>query len=216
MNDFENENILKDEVILNPWIKIWTEPRKAIRYIINTNIKQYVIILVIISGIFEALDKSASKNLGDKDSLLTILLMSVFGGAISGYLGLIIGATLLKWTGKWFGGIATRDELKAAIAWGGVPYIFSSAIIWPIQFGIFGNELFTKLTPRIDSSPLLSSLVWIFIIIEMVLGIYCFTIHIRCLSEVQQYSKWKAFGTILCSALVIIVPILLIVVLSIY
>jgi hypothetical protein len=197
----------------NPWLTIWLKPRGTIRWIVETDPKQQVIMLAILAGIVESLGTASSNSLGDRWSLAAILIVSLMVGPIRGLASLYLGGALLYWVGRLLKGQASPVEVRAAIAWSQVPVIWSGLLLVP-QFLLFGEELFTAVTPRIDSNPLLLAALFGFGIIEIIIGGWSFIIGLKCLSEVSRFSVWKALATILIPIFgiaVIIIAILLIV-----
>jgi hypothetical protein len=93
------------------------------------------------------------------------------------------------------------------LPWAGVIAIWAM-ILWVPELLLFGKELFTKETPIIDDSTLLTTLYFILAGIEVILGVWAIVVFLKCLGEVQGFSAWKALGNYLLLCLVIIVPIL--------
>ncbi|MEI8243431.1 MAG: YIP1 family protein [bacterium] len=118
-----------------------------------------------------------------------------------------IGGALFRWTGRWLGGRAGSREIRAAIAWASVLAIWGM-LFWVPQLLLFGKDMFTTETPRIDSSYLLTGLFWGLAAVEMVIGVWTIVAFLKCLGEVQGFSAWRALGSVLLSILAILVPIL--------
>ncbi len=191
----------------SPWFTMWTQPRQTIRHIVNTDPYYHVKLLAAIAGIGHALNRASNRSAGDDLPLIAILLLAVVVGSIGGIISLHISGALLKWTGGWIGGNAQKHEIRAAIAWSSVIAIWLM-ILWIPQLLLFGKEMFTTETPRMDSSTFLTILFWSLALIEMVFGIWAFIVYLKSLGEVQGFSAWKAFGNVLLAGFVIIVPIL--------
>lgn len=204
-----NEHVYIEEN-LNPWLSIWTKPRKTIRYIINNDPSKHVVLLAMIYGIINGLDNACEKSLGDNFSFYTILLIAILLGSIGGIIYIYLSAALLKWTGNWIGGKGTTENIRAAIVWGLNPYIVVS-ILWIPELVLFGDEMFTTATSRIDYSLSLTIVYFTFVIIETIGGIWSFIVSLKCLGEVQGFSAWKALGNYILCGLVLFVPILIIV-----
>jgi hypothetical protein len=94
-----------------------------------------------------------------------------------------------------------------AIAWAAVPTVFSLAL-WIPGLLLFGSDMFTEATPRLDAQPLL----WIpslaIAVVAGVLGVWSFVLFCHTVAEVQGFrSAWGGFGNILLAGAVIIVPL---------
>ena len=192
------------------FLSIWLKPRETIRAIIETNPTKYVLLFAMLVGVGQALDRASSRNLGDSISLIGILAICIILGPIGGIVSLYIGGALYRWSGSWIGGKANEEEVRAAIAWSSVPTIFAM-ILWIPELLIFGEEMFTSSTPRMDANPLLAILLLGFSVIEIIVAIWALVVLLKSLGEVHQFSAWKALGAVILGSLVIIVPFLCIV-----
>jgi len=195
---------------LSPFLSIWVKPRETIRKIVETDPTKHVILLAMLAGIGQALDRASSRNAGDTIPLLAILGVCIILGPIGGIISLYLGGALYRWSGSWLGGKASSEEVRAAIAWSSIPTIFILPL-WILELLIFGEEMFTSSTPNIDANPLLLAILLGFAAIELVVGLWALVVFLQSLGEVHGFSGWKAFGTVFLGTLVILVPILCIV-----
>ncbi len=170
--------------------------------------------LAALSGIVNALDKASLRNAGDKMDTLTIWVFSFIGGPIGGILTLFLGGFLVRWTGKFLGGQGTSEHLRAAFSWTSVPLIASFPLL--LAEAVFlGDEMFKSSTPIFDKLTddnlvLLFTLLAVYVT-GFVLSIWSVCLMIITISEVQGFSKWRAFANLIISVLVVIVPIILII-----
>ena len=194
---------------LNPWFSIWTKPRQTIQQIVDSNPDRLVLLLAAIAGISGSLDQLAARHSGDRYDLPIIFAMAAIAGPISGIIGLYIGGAVLRWTGTWIGGEALSKNIRAAMAWSSVPIIWLS-LLWIPEVALFGDELFKSETPLIDSSETLLFSFIGFGLVEVVVATWGFVVFLKCLGQVQRFSAWKALGNSLISALVIVIPLVVI------
>lgn len=194
--------------MLNPWSSIWTQPRATIQQIVDTNPRHSVLVLAALAGIGDVLNRASVKHLGDHLHWPMILLLAAVIGPIGGILGLYVAGALLRWTGKWLGGNAPIEHVRAAVAWSNVPVIWALTL-WVPQIAIFGQELFTAETPRISAHPALIYSLLGFGVIDFTVGIWTLVVFFKCLGQVQGFTAWKAVGNSLLATLIIIVPIAL-------
>ncbi len=193
---------------LTPWTSIWTRPRETIREIVFSNPTRSVLLLTALAGFSTALDNASIASMGDTLDLVMIFGIVAIVGPIGGIIGLYIGAALLRWMGMWIGGAASSMDIRAAMAWSNVPIIWA-LLLWIPKFFLFGRELFTSDTPKIDASERLIYSFLGFGVIEVLVSIWAFIIFLKCLGEVQGFSAWKALGNTLLAGLA---PIVLIVI----
>ena len=187
-----------------PWLTIWIRPRATIRKIVDSNPAQQVTLLAMLAGISESLGRASNNDLGNSLPLAAIILIALVGGSIGGLITVYISGSFLRWTGSWFGGRASTDEVKAAIAWSSVPTIWG-LLTWIPWFAFFGDEIFRNITPRMDNSP---GLVLFLSFLELVLFIWAFVIFLKCLAEVHQFSVWRAFAASIAPGLILLVVVL--------
>lgn len=193
----------------SPWVTIWTSPRETIQRIIDTDPVKRVIDLAVLSSIAQTLNQASADSMGDQFGLGMLLLIVVIGGVLGGLLGLYVGGFFIKVTGSWLGGQADVVRVRAAIAWASVPVI-ASLLLWIPKSFLFGFEMFTSQVPVIESSALLSMALLVFAVFDIVLGVWAFVLLLMCLAQVQGFSVWRAFGNLVLTMLVIMVPLMII------
>jgi hypothetical protein len=124
-----------------------------------------------------------------------------------------VGGWFISLTGRWLGGRARPDQLRAVVAWSYVP-VLATIPIWIIQLGLLGRELFTRETPTIDANPTLGFILLATGILKALLGFWSFVILLKGVGEVQGFSAWKALTSLVLIGLVvfllIFVPIVLV------
>lgn len=195
---------------LNPWFSMWLHPRRTIRQIVEADPERLVLVLAAAGGIVQALANAESKSQGDKVSLPVIMLVSLIVGPLMGIIGLWVGGALLRWTGGWIGGRADARRVRTALAWSNVPMIWS-LLLWIPALLLFGAETFTKATPIIEASSLLSALYLVFSVGTAVIGVWSFVVFLHSLGEVQGFSAWKALLNSILAMLVVMIPLLAII-----
>lgn len=191
---------------LNPWFSIWTKPRATIQQIIDKDPESLVLGLAAAAGFAQSLEQAAARSAGDTLGWPAILVMTAIIGAIGGAISLYITGFLIRWTGKWIGGKANPQQVRAAIAWAGVPIVWS-LLLWVPKLYLFGQELFTSVTPRIDASPMLLNALFGFALVQLVIGVWAVVVALKCLGQVQGFSAWKALGNCMLAGLVVVVPV---------
>lgn len=194
---------------LNPWFSIWTRPRETLRQLLDRNIdmSSQVLMLAALSGIVASLNRAAGRSMGDTLSLGAIVVFSLFVGSLGGLLSVYLGGALLGWIGRQLGGSGANEDVRAAIAWASVPQLWGS-ILLILEIGIYGKELFTTETPRIDANPALGLLLLGFALIEIVIGIWAFVVFLKCLGEAHRFSAWRALGVSFLAGLLIAIPLM--------
>ncbi|GGB03606.1 Yip1 family protein [Agarivorans gilvus] len=201
---------MHQEQQLNPWFSMWTKPRATIQQIIDNNPQHLVLLLAAVSGFAELLEQARVKSLGDRLEWPYIVVATAVLGPITGIISLYLGGALIRWVGSWLGGEASAQEIRAAIAWASVLTIWG-LLLWLPELALFGQDLFTTATPKIDASLSLGFALLGFSLVEIILGLWALVVLLKCLGQVQGFSVWKALANLVLAFLVIMVPIMLLV-----
>ncbi len=188
---------------LNPWLAIWTRPRATIQQRVDDDPEAWVLGLVAVAGIGQLLGDASARSYGDRFDLPTILVLVLLAGPLLGIVGAYLGGVLLGWSGRLLGGKADRVRVRAAIAWSYVPYLWSM-LLWLPELALFGGELFTTATPRLDAAPRLQMGLLAFLAVETVIAVWSFVVFLKCLGQVQGFSAWRALASLLLPALLVV------------
>jgi hypothetical protein len=187
---------------ITPYFTIWTEPRATIRRIVDTEPTRKVIALAAIGPGVNALANAWSKALADNSNLSVLwplwVAVNVAFQAALGVLGLYIGGVILRWSGGLIGGVASRVEMRAAIAWAQIPGIVAEVVL-------LAAVLAGIPTPQVPASgglPHIDPAFYKILIVEVVLAIWGGIVGLYCIAEVHRFSAWRAFLTTLIPAFV--------------
>lgn len=60
---------------LSPWLTIWVKPRETIRRIVDSDPQYQVIVLTVLAGFAESLNRASAKDGGDTFSLPVIFII---------------------------------------------------------------------------------------------------------------------------------------------
>ena len=192
------------EITLNPWIRMWTRPRETIQSIVDTDAEQSVLLLASLAGISQALDKASLKNAGDTLLPPALVITTTVGGIVSGLIGLYVFGFLVKHAGSWLGGKANGEKIRAAIAWSNVPIVWA-LLLWIPQLALFGKELFSAATPRMESHPFA---VLCFGAADILIAIWALILLFKSIGQVNGFSAWRGLGACLIAVALVAVPIL--------
>jgi hypothetical protein len=189
---------------ITPFFTIWTEPRATIRRIVDTDPTRNVIALAAVGPAINALAGQWSKAITDTGNISVLwplwVAFSVAIHAALGVVGLYIGAVILRWSGGLLGGVASRVEVRAAMAWSQVPGIaFEIVLLAAVLTGVPMPQPTGGALPHIDPA------FYKVLVIEVVLGLWGGIVGVYCLAEVHRFSAWRAFCSTLIPALIAMV-----------
>jgi hypothetical protein len=188
---------------ITPFFTIWTEPRATIRGIINSDPTRYVILLAAIGPAMNALAGQWSKAIANNANLSVLwplwVAASVAIQAALGVLFLYIFGAVFKCSGALLGGVASRLEVRAALAWSQVPGIAAVIIL---LIAVLSGIPIPQRTP--GTMPHIDPAFYKILVVEAVLGIWGFVISLKCMGEVHRFSAWRALGTVLIPPLIVV------------
>ena len=195
-----------NRIVGHPLVSIWTRPRATIRSIVGTDPTRYVLVLAALAGVRQALNEMTISQLGDEFGPAGLIILALGAGAVAGMVGLYLAAWLFEVTGRWLGGTARARELRAALAWGGVPLV-AALLVVALEVLLYGQAIFTSALPSLNQKPVFLALR----VVESVLSIWALVLLLKCVSEVQGFSIWKALVNTVLATLAIVLPIALLV-----
>ena len=196
--------IMGDKLSINPWLGMWTRPRDTIRAIVQFNSSYLFPLLCLIYGFPLLLQMAQNFSLGDRFPMGGIIIGAMIGGIFAGMIGISIASGLFYWTGKWIGGIATYQNVRAAVAWSNVPNLVN-ILIWIVNIASFGTRLFNR--GFVETSFVGGELTLIYFasLVQVVIAIWGFIIFLKALGEVQGFSAWKALLNVLIPFFVLLI-----------
>jgi hypothetical protein len=200
-------------ILDNPWIGIWTRPRKTIREIVDRDPTYRVITLAAWAGALTTLNSMLGMTLGAAPfslpaSVLPYLpiltLLSPFLGAAFGILGLYATAFVMDWSGRTLGGVGNALTVRAAVAWSGVPQICVSILTLIILVGAVAWHVPARSIP--PSNGLLEAAADPLALtdgIETVISIWSFILMLLCVGEVHRFSVWRTLTAFLLPGVIL-------------
>jgi hypothetical protein len=205
----------RDPEGLAPWLNVWVRTRETIRqFLDSSNPPRHMIVIALLAGIVNALNQASSRGYLDDSSLGTLIFVVIAGGIIGGLVSLYFLAVVLQWTGSWLGGTGTSAELRVAVTRGiNVPAIMVG-ILWIPEILLFGQELFTTEMPRVNASPLLTGLYYLFLGTEGILGLWSIFIALEAIGEAHRFSLWKALGSVVIPVIILLLIIFIIMIIA--
>jgi len=190
--------------------RIWTNPRQVFKFINDNHYDKYATTLLVLSGISRGFDQASLKDMGDSQSLGTILVMCVIAGGLFGWMTYYIYAALISWTGTWLKAKGDTKSILRIMSYAMFPSVIALVFLIP-QIMIYGNEIF-KSEGDITSAGLLSNVfVYGSMLLEFILGICTVMFCVIGISEVQKLSIGKSILNLLLAVMVVIVPMIIIV-----
>lgn len=191
------------EEIKRPWLSIWTRPRATIRYLVAAQPTRYVLLLALISGLYQNLNGMNEQYLAQGFETWHLVVIAVLGAPITGWLGLYLSAAVLRWTGSWLDGRANVVSLRCAVAWAGIPAI-PLLLCVIAQLVLLGDESFLSSPASLNESTSLWTINAGIDLIKLALTLWWTVILIKSIAQVQGFSAWRSLGNGLLSVVVML------------
>lgn len=179
----------------NPWVDIWTQPRRTVRTLLDTDPGRAVLPLAALGGIGQMVS-AALGELPPGFPVWGYLVAAVVIGPVAGILGLYVTAALLRWTGEWIGGSASAAELRTAIAWANVPAV-AGLVLWTLGIAVAGPRILVDDPAGLESEPVTGLVMGTLGLAAVVLGVWSLVLFFKAVGEAQGFSAWKAWGNFL-------------------
>ena len=190
---------------ITPFFTIWTEPRATIRRIVDTEPTRNVIALAAVGPAISALAGQWSKALSNNANLSVLwplwVVASVVFQAAFGVLFLFIFSAIFKWSGGLLGGVATRVEVRAALAWSQVPGIAAATVL--LLAVLMGIPIPVPTTP--GAFPAIAPAFYKVMVVESVLAVWGLIVSLKCIGEVHRFSAWRALVAVLIPPVIVLV-----------
>lgn len=191
------------KLTINPWVKMWVDPRETIRAIVNYNPHFRFGVLSVIYGLPAMFHMAQNLSLGTQFPISVILIGALAFAFIFGMIGISVASALLFWTGKWLGGQASFLELRAAVSWANVTNLVP-IFLWVILTIIYGSNIFIgQFMQNLIAQQDLAT-VFPFFFIQMVVAVWSLVILFKAIGEVQGFSAWKALLNALIPFIIVI------------
>ena len=189
---------MPEQLLLNPWVKMWTKPKETIRAVVTYDPRHRFLILCLINGLPGLLQNAQAMSLGMSYNLVSILLGCLILSLFAGMIVITVSSGLLFMTGKWIGGAASFLQVRAAVSWSNITNLIS-IVIWAGLIAFFGGELFTELFDTSVFTQTESIFLMGIFLIQTATSIWSFVLLVQSLAEVQGFSSWKSVLNILVS-----------------
>ena len=206
MENPENLNITEAEK-RSPFLTMWFWPRKTIRRVLKTTPQNRIIFFLLFYCLNVLLSNISDELTLRLEALSLRIFLNVIMAPVVTICGFYISSWLIHWVGKKLGGKAAVGEVRIIIA--------RLSLLQILLFPFFVLEFLGRViiwyfnSPTLDVYfqtffPILKIFTFIFSIIT---SLWILVLEIICLSEVNGFSKRKAFLNIILPMVIVMIPI---------
>lgn len=172
---------------LNPWLSMWTAPRKTIRFVVEKTSSYGIIWLSAIYGLECMIFYLHFWSLGFKAPSLALFIPSLVFSPLVGFIWIAFYGWIMRSTGKWLGGKARSVELRAAVAWSRLPFLLL-LLVWALLWALNPNHLFIQYGP--GTLSLIFTLSW------GLVQLWSYILFIQAVSVVQHFNILRSLANI--------------------
>ncbi len=198
---------------LYPWLTMFVRPRQTMRQILDADPTRFVVPLAMLAGVLTVLDRASIDSMGDRMPVSSIFAIAFPVGVIVGLVMLYLGGAVIQWTGSWFGGRATAGEVRAALAWGRMPF-YAAGLLWLPYLVFFGGEVFMSEMPSVEARPWLLLVLINLAVLEVGLSIWGMITLVLAVAEAHRFPAWNSLGSIALAVVLVGVPLVLLVMIA--
>ncbi len=182
----------------NPWRTMLFQPRLTLRRLLEKQAGYGLIALIVIQGIAITFQQISNPELMRLISFPSFVVAAVLTGPLWGFVAVWCGSYIMRWTGRLFGGAATVEELRMALAWSSLPSVFQLFAVFGVLLRYGPNGAAQEALLALQSG-----------LLGIGVGLWQLVLLLACLMEVQRYPLWKALGNIVIFTLTLFMAILL-------
>ena len=190
--------------VLRDLATVLVQPQPTMRRVLDGSDRwtvQVVFLAFVCSSVGDANPRMMADALpGLGWSALAVVAVSIVVGALTWVIALWLLAWIAGFVGRKLGGVAKMADVRAAMAWGLVPVIWSLA--YRIPMTILVNRF--HVNPNINVAETLVdfaskggiSLVIVFLTFQLLFAVWSVWVGSFCLAEAEQFSPLTGLGTL--------------------
>ncbi|GLS83483.1 Yip1 family protein [Paraferrimonas haliotis] len=207
--DQEQTHEQTQEQLRHPLTEIWFYPREAYRALAQHPLPKLNLTIAALAGVVQVLASGFMQEDGQFNSIMVLLFSALVGGSIGGIIGVYLSSFLFKFTGKLLGGSASYARLRDVFSWSSLPSLINLPFLL-LFLVIMGNGYFDPKYFETHPGLIVTLLVAAWGLVSLVVSIWGLILMVVGISEVQNFSIWRAIANFVLSVLIIVVPIVII------
>jgi len=192
---------------LDLFATIWgliESPGPTMRRIVLSSHKNYVLLLSALEGIGALMIFARWRDLGRGTELGSIFGLSTILGIVGGIVMNYLLASFLLQVSRIIGGRGSLRNIRAVLAFSGLPLAFWVVVFLPIEFGIFGKYLFEG-----NPSPAVLQPVPYYVLLTLETGLALWGLFLLAtgLAEANTYSRPRGFIAVVVMLVVLAIAV---------
>jgi hypothetical protein len=181
----------------NPWLWMLVRPGDTIRQIVDFDPQYYVVLLSCLYGI-GAMLIGTIQNPNLHLNYMVLLPIVLVGGPLLGLLSVSLIGWALRIAAPYSGGHASEHETQAAFAWSLLPEIYVLPLAFAAAIAVSPDTGLVQERPAI-------ALIIATLVASVASRLWSFVLLLNTLAEVNRFSRWSAFTTLVTAGLILFV-----------
>lgn len=189
---------------LRDLVTVLVQPQQTMRRVLDGSDRwtfQVVVLAFVCASVGDANPHALTEALpGLGWSALAVIALSIVVGSLTWVIGLWLLAWIAGFVGRKLGGTAKMSDVRAAMAWGLVPVIWS--LVYRIPLTILVSRF--HVNPNINVAQTLIdfagkgglSIVIVFLALQLLFAAWSVWVGSFCLAEAEQFSPLTGLGVI--------------------
>ena len=193
------------------WNGILTRPRQTLKWILEKNPSQLIILtFIFFVGVFKEIAKAKPKDYSEANNLIDFLLTILLRGGLMQVVTYSLFIWGINFSSSWFGGAGNFKRTQIAFTWTLFLLFISGFVLTVFTYSFSDSDIFFAELPIIYQRDFLLTYKSIYAILHIILVVWYIVLIIIAISEVQKLSIWQSIGSLVCGLLIITVPLIII------
>lgn len=160
--------------------------------IVDFDPKYKFALLCFIYGFVWCLSMAQTLMLGHYYSVGSLVVISALLAVPIGFIFMSITSAFFWIAGRLFKGESNYLNIRSVVAWSNVPSLIT-IFTWIILIWRYGSDIFITPNPEVASGIVLADIA---MVLQAVAGIWSLVILIGGISQIQKFSNWRSFGSV--------------------
>lgn len=174
--------------MVSQWSQLF-RPATFTSYITSNAKDKTITALLMVGGATYSIVDAQISHYGDTKSIFSLLVINLALGILLGWIRFYIYAVVLKWTGEWIGGKASREQVISVVAYSLIPALMILPLM-AMEFALYRDVIFKSSYVEFCSHSVPAQIIQV---LKVLLVIYSSVLLISGLRDVQGFSTVKAF-----------------------
>lgn len=187
-----------------PLLSIWRHPKVTVRKLIENKSYLPAFLFAAISGIVNAFDFVQQNEWGERLEPVSMTLVTVGAGIVTGIIFLLLLALLFYFFGRWVDGKGTFSDLIIVVGWAMLP--FAGSLITSIaEFGVYGEAFLTGGESLLEAQAANAGFQMAILLLNFLFSVYAIILLAAGIAEAHRITTMQGAGVLFIFAILYLV-----------